>query len=302
MAEGQRARFVRHDGIAKDLREAQAGIWGRQPMKKTLLAAIAALVLLLGSIGPAGAVTDGEVDHTDYYDMVGIMVAYDEADQPMWRCSGTLLSPTLFLTAGHCTYGATWVGVWFDPDLTRDEEYPWSGYDVTGVPYTMEGYTESSWVYYDVGVVVLNSAYETPSGNYGYLPEYAGYLDSLATQRGQQDMTFVAVGYGLQASFPTAAEHKNQAERIRMISTPNLIQINGGLVGDYSLLLSNNANTGGTCFGDSGGPNFYGEGFMVAGVTSFGLNGNCAGTGGVFRMDQQRVLDWLYGNFGEYLP
>ena len=84
------------------------------------------------------------------------------------------------------------------------------------------------------------------------------------------------------------------------------IQINGGLVGNFSFLLSNNANTGGTCFGDSGGPNFYGSGAtetnIVAGVTSFGLNGNCAGTGGVFRMDRQDVLDFIDGFAGAYLP
>jgi len=59
------------------------------------------------------------------------------------------------------------------------------------------------------------------------------------------------------------------------------------------ILLSNNHSTGGTCFGDSGGPNFLGDTNIVAGVTSFGLNGNCAGTGGVFRMDRQNVLDFV---------
>jgi secreted trypsin-like serine protease len=59
------------------------------------------------------------------------------------------------------------------------------------------------------------------------------------------------------------------------------------------MLLSNNANTGGTCFGDSGGPNFLGTSNIVAAVTSFGINGNCAGTGGVFRMDRQGVNDWV---------
>ena len=74
-----------------------------------------------------------------------------------------------------------------------------------------------------------------------------------------------------------------------------LNQINGGIVGDYSLLLSNNAHTGGTCFGDSGGPNFIGDSAVVAGVTSFGLNGNCAGTGGVFRVDRADVLEFISG-------
>ena len=87
-----------------------------------------------------------------------------------------------------------------------------------------------------------------------------------------------------------------------MVAYPHLIQINGGLVGDFSLLLSNNHSTGGTCFGDSGGPNFIGDSNVVGGVTSFGLNGNCAGTGGVYRVDRTDDLDWLYGTFGNHLP
>jgi len=64
-------------------------------------------------------------------------------------------------------------------------------------------------------------------------------------------------------------------------------------VGDFSMLLSNNSSTGGTCFGDSGGPNFLGSSNVVAGVTSFGKNGNCAGTGGVFRMDRSWSLEFV---------
>ena len=85
-----------------------------------------------------------------------------------------------------------------------------------------------------------------------------------------------------------------ESERIRYVANPHLLQINvPGFTGDFSLLLSNNESTGGTCFGDSGGPNFLGDSNTVAGVTSFGLNGNCAGTGGVFRMDRQNVLDFV---------
>ncbi len=61
-------------------------------------------------------------------------------------------------------------------------------------------------------------------------------------------------------------------------------------------MLSNNASTGGTCFGDSGGPNFLTHSNIVAGVTSFGINGNCAGTGGVYRVDRADDLAWLYGD------
>jgi len=125
-------------------------------------------------------------------------------------------------------------------------------------------------------------------------------LDDLKTQRGQKDVTFTAVGYGLQESFPTQASFLASNTRTRYVATPKLLQINvPGFTGSFSMLLSNNHATGGTCFGDSGGPNFIGSGAtetkIVAGVTSFGINGNCAGTGGVFRMDRQNVLDFVKG-------
>ena len=108
--------------------------------------------------------------------------------------------------------------------------------------------------------------------------------------------------YGLQKAFPDAASWKEQADKIRMVANPTLIQINTGFTGDGSLVLSNNTNTGGPCFGDSGGPNFVGNSNVVGGVTSFGLNGTCAGTGGVYRVDRADDLDWLTGTFGSYLP
>ena len=130
-------------------------------------------------------------------------------------------------------------------------------------------------------------------GEYGVLPQL-NQLDKLKTRRGNQDVTFTAVGYGLQKINPVFIE----AERVRMFARPHLIQINGGLVGDFSILLSNNASTGGTCFGDSGGPDFVGTSRVLGGVTSFGLNGNCAGTGGVYRVDKADDLDWLKDDFG----
>jgi len=124
---------------------------------------------------------------------------------------------------------------------------------------------------------------------YGTLP-VVDSLDQLKTARGTQDQSFTSVGYGLQQINPVFI----QSQKIRMVAYPHLIQINvPGFTGDFSLLLSNNYSTGGTCFGDSGGPNFLGDSNVVAAVTSFGINGNCAGTGGVFRMDRQNVQDFI---------
>ena len=161
---------------------------------------------------------------------------------------------------------------------------------MAGTPYSHPLYDEAAFYLYDLGVVVLDEEVSMPE--YGALPEL-NLLDKLATQRGRQDVTFTAVGYGLQRSFPDAASWKNQADRVRMVAYPKLNQINTGFTGDGSLVLSNNARTGGTCFGDSGGPNFIGSSNVIAGVTSFGNNDTCAGTGGVYRVDRVDDLEWL---------
>ena len=131
---------------------------------------------------------------------------------------------------------------------------------------------------------------------YGTLPQ----LNALDKLKVSSSTTFTAVGYGLQKAFPDAASWKEEAQRVRMFAEPHLVQINTGLTGDGSLLLSNNANTGGTCFGDSGGPNFVGRTNVIGGVTSFGLNGTCGGTGGVYRVDRADDLNWL-ATFSRYL-
>ena len=261
-------------------------------MKKLTFAVMLVVILLAASIGSALAITDGELDG-DGHPYVGIMVAQDAGGAPLWRCSGTLLSPTVFLTAGHCTEApAARATIWFDADVQSGipgNGYPFAG-DVFGTTHTHPDYNPNAFFVRDVGVVVLDGdGYESPNGVYGELPEL-DQLDALKTQRGKQNVTFTAVGYGLQQINPVFVE----AERVRMVATPHLIQINvPGFTGDFSLLLSNNHSTGGTCFGDSGGPNFLGDSNIVAGVTSFGINGNCAGTGGVFRMDRSWSLDWV---------
>lgn len=261
-------------------------------MKRILLATVIMFSLVFSFVGTAQAITDGELDGNGH-PYVGLMVARDADGNPLWRCSGTLISPTLFLTAGHCTeFPAASAAIWFGSDVTSAAEpgYPFTGFDASGDTFTHPQYNPNAFFLYDLGVVVLD--HKVKMDEYGVLPAL-NVLDTLTNKRGKQDVTFTAVGYGLQMSFPDAAAWKEHNVRIRMVAYPKLNQINGGLVGDFSLLLSNNANTGGTCFGDSGGPNFIGSSNVIGGVTSFGLNGNCAGTGGVYRVDRADDLNWL---------
>jgi V8-like Glu-specific endopeptidase len=259
-------------------------------MRKTRIGVfISVLALVVLSAGPASAITDGELDGNGH-PYVGLMVAQDGEGNPLWRCSGTLLSSTLFLTAGHCTESpAAHVEIWFAADVESGipaNGYPFTG-DVGGTPHTHPQYNPDAFFLFDLGVVVLDEPMTMP--RYGALPA----LNALDRLKPGSKTTFTAVGYGLQKSFPDAASFKVSAKRIRMVAYPHLIQINTGFTGDGSLLLSNNARTGGTCFGDSGGPNFVGRTNVVAAVTSFGLNSTCAGTGGVYRVDRSDDLTWL---------
>jgi len=258
-------------------------------------AAYAAALVAFG-IGPAAAITDGNLDGNGH-PYVGLMVASDAAGHPLWRCSGTLLSSRLFLTAGHCTEApAAHAEIWFAADVQSgvpQNGYPFVG-DVGGSVHTHPNYDPNAFFLFDLGVVVLDQPMTMKK--YGVLPQL-DEIDRMATQRGLQDVTFTAVGYGLQEINPVFVEQL----KIRMYATPKLDQINTGFTGTQSLLLSNNHSTGGTCFGDSGGPNFIGSSNVVGGVTSFGINGNCAGTGGVYRVDRADDLNWLYSAFGSLL-
>ena len=264
---------------------------------KMLIAVFSAIVILAVAVFPVGAVTDGEPDGNGHPAVVLILMDVDGA--PAYRCSGTLIAQTFVLTAGHCA-GAPGEFSGIRIFTESDVQHGTNTYPFGGGPNSIEAvnwaahpeYPNAPFFVHDVGMIELAEPYNLPEDEYGTLPA-VNSLDALKTKRGLQNQSFTSVGYGLQEINPVFIE----SQKIRMVAHPQLIQINvPGFTGNFSLLLSNNHSTGGTCFGDSGGPNFLGgdDSRVVAGVTSFGINGNCAGTGGVFRMDRQDVQDFVY--------
>jgi hypothetical protein len=274
-------------------------------MRRALLFAVFGFLAAL--VVRTYAVTDGTLDGNTHRAVVLLLMEVDH--KPAFRCTGTLLSPTIVVTAGHCTSDYpdppyTGMRVFTESDVQggigTTNNYPYGGQNsIEATDWAAHpDFENGSFVLHDVGVVRLQGqGFVLPASEYGRLPD-VNMLDNLKTRRGQKDETFTAVGYGLQKSFPDQASFLEHNVKTRYMATPRLLQINvPGFTGSFSMLLSNNAATGGTCFGDSGGPNFVGSGptetNVIAGVTSFGINGNCAGTGGVFRLDRQDVLDFV---------
>lgn len=282
-------------------------------MRRTLLALAALLGLAVGSAGPAAAITGNFTpDHEHPY--VGMLTTFDGEGGFAGRCSGALLSPTVFLTAGHCTEGvATAVvylqqdaGVHYDPALghdpvsgypdgcaagtlgevcaTSDEAYNWGFADFAGFPDTR-----------DLGLVILDQPL--------HLAEYAvladvGRLDDLATARGAKPVSFTVSGYGLSLSSPVRVE----SYRERLMASSRLTNLTSALTGGYGLQTNGNGkDRGGTCSGDSGGPVLHGgfESDVVVAVTSFGLNALCRGTDFGYRVDTAAAHAWIRETVGE---
>lgn len=272
---------------------------------KTWLVVAAVLVMVLGTAGIAGAITNGEPD-AGRHPYVGLLVFDYAPGAPGWRCSGALIAPNVVLTAGHCTDGAVAARIWFYEDVTYDAVpyplYPFGGPGsgaIEGTPYTNPDFRSDenpygggnglpAFSYRDVGVVVLEeSVYMSEMAE---LPE-AGLVDTL---KNKTDMDLV--GYGVQEMQHGGGPPYWTGLRVRLYAPSELVSGKFVHSAEYMRLsLNPGGGTGGTCFGDSGGPDLLADTHTVLAVNSYVTNYNCAGVGYSSRVDIPEVLDWIYG-------
>ena len=285
-------------------------------LRRTLVVLLAVLTLGLVAL-PAAAITGGTVDAANRYSDVGMIAFYD--DEGRFRCSATLVTSTVLLTAAHCTDGTigktvvTFKVLVDDaapsdvPRAPDDNATPPTGTSKTGytpgqtlpagwfrgTAYTHPEYSDftdlKNWN--DVGVVVLDAPVTgiTPAG---IAPEH--YLDQFAQPRLNKTLVTL-VGYGTEVRQEASANGnmkptpmsypivRRYTDEVGQKLTPQILQTNGNE--------HDNRGGGGSCFGDSGGPSF--KGGNVVTVTSYGYTSNCRYLGGLQRVDIPVVQDWL---------
>ena len=278
-------------------------------MKKPLAFAATALLVLLGASQPQ-AITWGQPDGNEHPEVVAIL--FQRADG-FYSCSGTLLSPTVVLTAGHCTEDAegnpnlaTYVRN--DPVIDFASERPnypslqaWlDDLWVSGTAIAHPDYSNYSQFpnTFDVGVVILDEPIQL--AEYGELPTL-GQFDRIRTAKGRPSgRQAVVVGYGLQGRIPAFA----QDDWTRYQATSTIINTGqSAKAGAQNFVYTNNpgrgTGPGGTCSGDSGGPAFWidpetgQETNIIIGINSYSVTPLCNGNDYQFRTDIPATLDFV---------
>jgi hypothetical protein len=276
-------------------------------LRRTLAVLGISTAMVGGTALAASAITGGDLDGNGHPN-VGMIAFYDSTGR--FRCSATLVSPTVLVTAAHCTSGTLGkTAVTFDSVVAEAPPSPLpvaadtsAGYTsaelaaagyLSGTAHTHPGYSDFTDLrnWNDVGVVVLDSPV-TDIAPATIAP--TNYLDTF-TPNILNKTLFTAVGYGTEVrqaesgpQKPTPMSYpivRRVTDEVGQKLTPQVLQVNGNE--------NDPRGGGGTCFGDSGGPSFNG-GYQVT-VTSYGYTSNCRYLGGLQRIDIPVVQNWLAG-------
>lgn len=252
-------------------------------MRRTLLA-LAVAAAALAAVGSAVAITFGQLDGNRHPN-VGALVYENEDGERGILCSGTLIEPDVFMTASHCTAFLESIGVapdevWVTFDPTFDEASPL----LPGTYHTHPewGASPSFKDTHDVAVVVLDS----PAA--GIAPARLPTLNQL-DGIDLKSQRFVAVGYGTVREEKTKGPHSLFFDGQRRFAEQSFNALN-----KQWLRLSMNPSTGsgGTCYGDSGGPHFIGTSDVVASLTITG-DAFCRATDVTYRLDTASARAFL---------
>jgi V8-like Glu-specific endopeptidase len=239
------------------------------------LAVLAAVVMAgFATASPAAAITNGTLDGSQHPSVGGLVSPTQYSDGTWIYCSATLISPTVVLTAAHCGEGES-VTVTFDTTYTDGDKV------YSGTFHADPAYSGNQSDPHDIAVVVLDKAVKgiTPSS----LPE-AGSLSNLP-----KDQLITAVGYGAYEVTNSPGGHQYLYNDVRTVATGTLNSTNATWL---RVSMNPAIGNGGTCYGDSGGPNFLGASDVIAAITITG-DAICRSTNVDYRLDTPSARDFL---------
>jgi hypothetical protein len=256
-------------------------------MRRTLLLLTTMVLALLLAGGVAQAIINGEPDRgPNAHPYVGAYVAKLEGKLHS-VCSGTLISPKVFLTAGHCT--EVEVKKNLPAYVTFDPTYkPGASKLIKGTPYIhpkvclefKEGCSR-----YDAGVVVLKEPVRMAT--YGALPK-AGLVNTLEEGKRLTTVGYGATGFEINGGL-VYPEDRYRAT-VRLLNTKPAI---GHMYVKTTGVRRIKGKRGGPCEGDSGGPLFVSNQQTIVGVYSYGVARLCREPAYFQRADLPRVLKWV---------
>ena len=263
--------------------------------KLKIIVSVMSLLLLLQFtlVLPVSGITQATRDTENLYPYVG-RIALDRLDgQGLIRgCSGMLIAPDVFLTAGHCMYWKFFYPNWqayvsFDKQINEGGiGNEWNmAKDV--IIHPLFGHDQGN--YYDLAVILLaEPIYLTK------MPALttAGLLDDLSAHGGLRGVEFTSVGYGIQADWEKGPPRfwrdgwRNYATAPLMALTPTNIYLN---INEHA------TGGGGACFGDSGGAIILptDDGDILVGVTSLRSDIPCRAMTSYYRIDMPWAREFL---------
>jgi len=251
----------------------------RREIVRTRLSSLliaASMVAVLAA--PVAAITFGTVDVENRYSNVGGLIF--EADGEFFLgCTGTLIAPTVFLTAAHCVAPGERVLVTFDPSIDPSS---------TMLPGTARPHPDFACCgasdTFDIAVVLLDAPVS------GITPASLPRLNQLGqlSSRALKDATFVTAGYGVVRDDKGGGwKSLRDSEGLRSYVSQT---VNSMTKAWLNLSMNPSTGNGGTCYGDSGGPHFLG-----ATVVSITVTGDrwCRATDKTYRVDTAVARDFL---------